>query len=241
MSCARVRLREPRLKAATAGPPPDVDLRRPRGVAHGGLTRPRSRRAGRRWARPAGRRAGSRPPGARAASRRRRRRAEWTPRGSESDAAAPGAGGLGGALPRLRRARGERDEQQQPGCGSQGRHEPRSPALRRTEPCCVVRACLHSVFDCSMGRGVPRQGGVPACPTPWTAPPTSLRARDGTRLARFVCRPREETRATVAVVHGYGEHGGATGGSPAELAERGSARACTTCAATAGRPDAAAT
>lgn len=48
-----------------------------------------------------------------------------------------------------------------------------------------------------------------------------LSARDGTRLARFVCRPRDETRATIAVVHGYGEHGERYRRLAGEFAERG--------------------
>jgi alpha-beta hydrolase superfamily lysophospholipase len=46
-------------------------------------------------------------------------------------------------------------------------------------------------------------------------------ARDGVRLARFVCRPRDAARAVVAVVHGYGEHGERYRQLAGDLAERG--------------------
>jgi lysophospholipase len=46
-------------------------------------------------------------------------------------------------------------------------------------------------------------------------------ARDGLQLARIVCRPAGEPRATVAVVHGYGEHAGRYRQLAGELAGRG--------------------
>ncbi len=46
-------------------------------------------------------------------------------------------------------------------------------------------------------------------------------ARDGVRLVRWACRPGDEARAAVAVVHGYGEHAGRYRQLARELAERG--------------------
>jgi lysophospholipase len=46
-------------------------------------------------------------------------------------------------------------------------------------------------------------------------------AGDGLLLSRYVCRPSAASRAVVAVVHGYGEHGGRYEVLAADLAQRG--------------------
>ena len=79
-------------------------------------------------------------------------------------------------------------------------------------------------------------------PDTWNYTADEFSARDGVQLARAVCRPGDEARATVAVVHGYGEHAGrylrlGRRARGARLLQR----ARTTSAAMAGRPGAAAT
>jgi lysophospholipase len=51
--------------------------------------------------------------------------------------------------------------------------------------------------------------------------PDQFTAADGLRLARLVWRPPDEARAAVAVVHGYGEHGGRYAQLAEELAATG--------------------
>jgi lysophospholipase len=55
----------------------------------------------------------------------------------------------------------------------------------------------------------------------WSCASDHFPAKDGLQLARIVCRPVAEPRATVAVVHGYGEHAGRYRQLGGELAERG--------------------
>jgi lysophospholipase len=55
----------------------------------------------------------------------------------------------------------------------------------------------------------------------WSCAADQFPAKDGLQLARIVCRPAAEPRATVAVVHGYGEHAGRYRQLGGELAEQG--------------------
>jgi lysophospholipase len=58
-------------------------------------------------------------------------------------------------------------------------------------------------------------------PDTWSLTSDEFSARDGLQLARYLFRPAGEARAAVAVVHGYGEHGGRYRQLAGELAESG--------------------
>ncbi len=58
-------------------------------------------------------------------------------------------------------------------------------------------------------------------PDTWSETSDEFAAPDGVQLARHALRPAGEARAAVAVVHGYGEHGGRYRQLGGELAERG--------------------
>ena len=58
-------------------------------------------------------------------------------------------------------------------------------------------------------------------PDTWSLTSDEFSARDGLQLARYLFRPAGEARAAVAVVHGYGEHGGRYRQLAGELAASG--------------------